>query len=94
MFVAHALMSLTVFAVLAFFVLFAAQKAEGLTRILGRALGVWLLILAFIAAIGAATAPMMGGRPFGLEMQRHMTDAHCYGRPAAPASPSTPGPAD
>jgi hypothetical protein len=94
MFVVHALMSLTVFAVLAFFVLFAAQKAEGLTRILGRALGLWLLILALFAAIGAATAPMMGGRPFGLQMQRHITDANCHGRPSAPASPSTPGRAD
>jgi hypothetical protein len=98
MFVAHALISLTLIAVLAFFVLFAAQKADGLIRMLGRILGVWLLILAVLAAAAAVTAPMMGGRPFGMAMPRHMRAMHCDGwressdrpAPSSPASPSEP----
>jgi hypothetical protein len=98
MFVVHTLVSLTIIAVLAFFVLFAAEKADGLIKIFGRVLGVWLLILAVLAAAGAAAAPMMGGRPFGMEMRRHMRDAHCYWQreesdrtaPPAPAAPSEP----
>ena len=66
MFIVHALMSLTVIAVFAFFVLFAAEKAEGLIRIFGRILGAWLLILAILAVAGAATAPMMGGQSLRL----------------------------
>jgi hypothetical protein len=96
MFVVHALMSLTLIAVLAFFVLFAAQKADGLIRTLGRVLGVWLLILAVLAAAAAVTAPMMGGRPFGMAMPRHMRAMHCDGwsersdqaTPSPPTSPS------
>src|SRR5262245_3822226 len=52
----------TLFLVLAFFVLFAAQKAEGLVKLLGNVVGVWLLILAILVIIGCVTAPMFGGR--------------------------------
>jgi len=62
----------TLFLVLAFFVLFAAQKAEGLVKLLGNVVGVWLLILAILVIVGCVTAPMFGGRPFGLPMATHM----------------------
>ena len=62
----------TLFLTLAFFVLFAAQKAEGLVRLLGNVVGVWLLILAVLVIVGCVTAPMLGGRPFGLPMATHM----------------------
>ena len=66
------LLHATLFAVLAFFVLFAAQKAEGLVKLLGNVVGVWLLVLAIVAVLACATAPMFGGRPFGMPMGRHM----------------------
>lgn len=63
---------LTLFLTLAFFVLFAAQKADGLVKLLGNVVGVWLLILAVVVIVGCVTAPMFGGRPFGLPMAAHM----------------------
>lgn len=62
----------TLFLVLAFFVLFAAQKAEGLVKLLGNVVGVWLLILALLVIAACVTAPMFGGRPFGMPMGGHM----------------------
>jgi hypothetical protein len=62
----------TLFAVLAFFVLFAAQKAQGLVKLLGNIVGVWLLLLAILVVLACATAPMFGGRPFGMPMGGHM----------------------
>jgi hypothetical protein len=62
----------TLFLTLAFFVLFAAQKADGLVKLLGNVIGVWLLILAVLVIVGCVTAPMFGGRPFGLPMATHM----------------------
>jgi len=92
MFLMHALLSLTVAAVLAFFVLFAAEKAGGLLRTFGRVLGVWLLVLAVLGAAGAAMAPMMGGRYFGWEMG-HMRAGHCYpGGAVAPNGAQPPQP--
>ena len=62
----------TLFLTLAFFVLFAAQKAQGLVKLLGTIVGVWLLILAVLVIVACVTAPMFGGHPFGLPMATHM----------------------
>ncbi len=67
-----ALLHVTLLAVVAFFVLFAAQKTQGLVRLLGNVVGLWLLALAALAILATATAPMFGGRPFGMPMGRHM----------------------
>jgi hypothetical protein len=55
-------------AVLAFFVLFAASKADGFVKILGNVLGYLILICAVVWLVGCLTAPMFGGHPFGLDM--------------------------
>ena len=68
MFIFGVLLHVTLLAVVAFFVLFAAQKAEGLVKLLGNVVGVWLLVLAALAILAGATAPMFGGRPFGMPM--------------------------
>jgi hypothetical protein len=57
---------LTILAVVAFFVLFAASKADGFIKLLGNVLGGLLLIVAVLGAVGGASAPFLGGRPFGI----------------------------
>ncbi len=60
----HATLALIV----AFFILFAASKAEGLVKLLGTVLGLWVLVLTIVLVAGAVTAPMFGGKPFGMDM--------------------------
>jgi hypothetical protein len=71
MIIVGVLLHVTFFVVVAFFVLFAAQKAQGLVKLLGNVVGVWLLALAALAILATATAPMFGGRPFGMPMGGH-----------------------
>jgi len=49
-----------VVAVLAFFVLFAAGKADGFVKLLGNVLGWLLLILAVLMIVATVAAPFMG----------------------------------
>ena len=81
--------------VLAFFVLFAARKADGFVKILGNVLGYLLLILAVLWIVWAATAPTFGGRPFGMTTMGYMHPGmeqgwghHMWGPP--PAQPAPP----
>lgn len=53
----------TAIAVLAFFVLFAASKAEGLIKLLGMVLGIWVLVLALLAVAVSFTGPLFGFPP-------------------------------
>ena len=81
-------------AVLAFFVLFAASKADGFVKILGNVLGYLLLILAVLWIVWAATAPSFGNRPFGSSFMGDMHSGtgwghHMQGPP--PARPAPPG---
>ena len=80
----------TALAVLSFFVLFAASKAEGFVKLLGNVVGGWLLVLAALGIIGAATAPFVGGRPFGLPMGGWMHHWHCDKEQGQPAQNPTP----
>lgn len=83
-------------AVIAFFVLFAAQKAEGFVALLGRILGIVLLVLALLILTASITAPMFGGRPFGMHAEQsmhgrymrdgYMHDGYMHGPSAAPAA--------
>ncbi|MGA7675441.1 MAG: hypothetical protein WCA78_10415 [Rhizomicrobium sp.] len=84
-----------VVAVIAFFVLFAASKANGFVKILGNVLGYLLLIAAVLCFLAAATAPFFGGRPFGMNAMGYMHpgmeqgwDHHMQGPP--PAQPAPP----
>lgn len=58
-----ALLHGTVLAILSFFVLFAASKADGRIKSFGLILGSWLAILALIAVVGMTFMPRTG--PFG-----------------------------
>jgi hypothetical protein len=59
-FLIGAVLHATAIAVLAFFILFSASKAEGLVRTLGYVLGIWVLIIAVLAFVGPAVGPMLG----------------------------------
>ena len=76
-FLVGAVLHATAFAVVGFFVLFAADKIEGFLRVIGYVLGVWLFILALLAIAGGATAVVFGGHPFGLTMAEHMQPSWC-----------------
>ena len=65
-----------VLSVVAFFILFAASKANGFVKLLGNVLGYLLLVVALLCILCAATAPMFGGHPFGLTMMDHMHPGH------------------
>lgn len=93
MIVMGALLHVTLLAVVAFFVLFAAQKAQSLVKLLGNVVGVWLLALAALAIVATATAPMFGGRPFGVPMGGHMGHMMDYDRGVNAAQPSNDEPA-
>jgi CDP-diglyceride synthetase len=73
MIIVGVVLHVTLFATLAFFVLFAAQRAQGLVKLLGNVVGAWLLLLAILVILACATAPMFGGRPFGMSMGEHMS---------------------
>jgi len=97
-----AVLHATVLGILAFFILFAAEKASGFTALLGRLLGFWVLLLAvlgFVIGIGSAVTgkPMMGlmgDKPWMHHHWDHMGPPP--GEPApsddqkAPAAPETP----
>jgi hypothetical protein len=63
-----AVLHATVLGIVAFFILFAASKAEGLVALLGRILGLWVLLIALLALAGGITAAMNGGKPFGMDI--------------------------
>ncbi len=89
-------------AVFAFFVLFAASKAEGFVKILGNVLGYLLLIAAVLMILCAAIGPMFGGRPLGIMGGMHPGMGQGWGyhmmqsappaQPATPAQPAKPAP--
>ena len=48
----------------------AAAKAEGSVKLFGKYLATWIFALAALIVLGVATAPLFGGRPFGMSMMR------------------------
>jgi branched-subunit amino acid transport protein AzlD len=78
-----------VVAVVAFFVLFAASKAEGFVKSLGKVLGYLLLIFAVLLIVCAAFAPTFDGRTgFGATHWGMSWGYHMQGPP--PAHPAPP----
>jgi hypothetical protein len=93
-FLAGAIVHATLVAVIAFFILFAAGKSGGFTKILGSILGYWVLIIALIILAGGVSAQMNGGKPFGMEpMMWGHHGKHCDGDKTdmmTPVTPATP----
>ncbi len=73
MFLVGLILHVTLLLTISFFVLFAAQRATGLVKLLGNIVGIWLLVLAVLIVVGCVTAPLFGGRVFGMTpMDRHV----------------------
>lgn len=87
----HVVAHVTILLVLAFFILFAAEKADGFVKLLGTVLGWWLIIVAVLIVVACVTRPMFGGKPFGIDIHAmHGTWVHPDEQPASPA-PAKPG---
>lgn len=78
----------TLVLIAAFFVLAAAQWTTGFVKEFGNLLGFWLIVIASAAIVGAVSAGMNGGKPFGVEFNPEALDA-----PAASPTPTEPAPA-
>ena len=64
----HVVMLALAFLSVAYLVFAAAQKSEGLMKSVGTILAAVLAALGALALIGHLSAPMTGGRPFGIDM--------------------------
>jgi hypothetical protein len=92
---AHAVLHATVAAVIGFFVLFAASKADGIVKLVGTILGWWLWIIAVLSIVCVFVYPAMGGKGMGW-MHEHMgmhADSMAPATAPAPAE-STPAKPD
>lgn len=54
------LMHVTLLLIVAFFILFAASKAEGIVSLFGNILGVWVVLVALLHIVGFLMPGMMG----------------------------------
>ena len=100
--VLFALVPVTLLVVLGYFVLFAANKAEGSARAFGKYLSIWVFVLAGLLLLAVAFAPRFGfrgpGFGHGIFMGRLGPGAHERWRnrdvqvppppPSPPAAPS------
>ncbi len=98
----HVVAHITILLIVAFFILFAASKAEGLVKLLGMLLGGWLVLVAVLIVVACVTRPMFGGKPFGMDMHalhggwmshEGMMQSDQQPAPAATPAPATPAPA-
>ncbi len=85
------LLHATFCAVVGFFVLFAASRSDGLLKLVGNVLGIWLFVLAVLSVVGG----FMGGPVFGGHMGMRMMDGHRPpwmqpGQPAAAPASAAP----
>jgi hypothetical protein len=95
-----ALLHVTVLGVIAFFILFAASRAEGFVALLGRLLGYWILLLALaglaFGIFGAVTGRHMMGPGWMMHHRGwdHMGPPGTWNEPVPPptGAPATPAP--
>jgi len=87
----------TLLLILAFFILFAASRANGLVKLLGNVLGVWVVIVAILHIVAFCMPGMMGmkgiheGMMHGNWMRHWGSDAAANPAPAAtPPAPKKP----
>ena len=81
----HVVIFALAFLTAAYLVYAAAQKSEGMLKSVGTILAAVLAALGVLVLIGHLSAPMTGGRPFGIDMM------HSGPSVPATAAPGTPG---
>jgi hypothetical protein len=64
------ILHVTVLAIIGYFLLFSASKAQGIVALIGRLLGIWVFLLAVLSVLAVAGAPMLSGTPLGAAMMR------------------------
>ena len=82
----------TLLAIVGYALLFSASKAEGFVALIGRVLGIWVFILAILSVVAIVSAPMFGGKPFGMDIGHGPGMMHRWGPPGM--QPPPPSPAD
>jgi len=80
----------TLLAIVGYALLFSASKASGVVALIGRVLGLWVFLLAILSVAAVVTAPMFGGKPFGLDMHDHGGWMHRGDRDEGPDQRVTP----
>ena len=83
----------TVLAIVGYLLLFTASKAEGLVALIGRLLGLWVFLLAILSVVAVVTAPMFGGKLFGIEMMHDHGPGGWMHHMGPPPGPPPPPPA-
>jgi len=82
----HVLIFALAFLTAAYLVYATAQKSEGLLKSIGAILAAVLAALGALVLIGHLSAPMTGGRPFGIDMGH---GGPMMSSPAAPGAATT-----
>jgi hypothetical protein len=87
------ILHVTVLAIIGYFLLFSASKAQGIVALIGRLLGLWVFLLAILSVLAVLGAPMFAGTPFGTELMRaHGGMMRQWDRGQGPEQPAqTPG---
>jgi hypothetical protein len=89
----HAIGALVFVLGFAYLIYATAAKSEGVLQSVGNLLAIAVAAVGVLFVVAMATAPMFGGRPFGLEMHGHGPAATSAAAPAtAPAGGATPAP--
>jgi hypothetical protein len=92
------IMHVTVLLIVAFFILFAASKADGMVGLFGKVLGVWIVLVAILhivaffapGVMGMKPGAMPGGMMHGHWMHHWGPDSAQPAAPTPPAAPATP----
>ena len=84
----HVVIFALAFLTAAYLVYATAQKSEGLVKSVGTILAVVLAALGVLVLIGHLSAPMTGGRPFGIEMEHGSATAPSTAAPSTGAAAS------
>jgi hypothetical protein len=93
----HLVLHVTMLLIVAFFIFFLAQKADGFVSLLGNILGAWVVIIVVLHIVAFFVPGMMGMKSTGM-MHEHWS--HGWGgksdgatvQPAPAAAPATPAP--
>jgi hypothetical protein len=83
----HAILHATAIGIIGFFVMFAASRSSGLLKTVGNVLGLVVFAFAILVLVAGVTAPMFGGKPFGMDMMGHHGWMH---GPMGPEGPPPP----
>ncbi|HEX4304069.1 MAG TPA: hypothetical protein VHZ78_14830 [Rhizomicrobium sp.] len=83
----------TLLAIVGYALLWSAAKAEGFVALLGRLLGLWVLLLAILSVVGAIAIHMSGGKLLGMDMHDndHGPGMHRWGPPDGMGPPPPTG---